>query len=295
MGKKNISSAGQESCCNNQLPDEKCDCTKINRRDFMALTAAGAAGAALSSTLLPVIAGPFEENEYLKTIPVDKKLNPQWVASLTARGKPTIVTDPSALQRIGMPIGGLFTGTLYLGGDGKLWLWDIFNRVVEGILPRQVQYKEQSVGTRNGANYISPALPTSPIEQGFAVRVDGKVRPLDSTGFGNISFEGRYPIGRVTYRDKGCPVSVKLEAYSPFIPLNTDDSSLPATIMSYTVKNESGKTVTFEISGWLENAICLYNREQISGVRRNRLLREQGMTFLSCVAEPVKELSLIHI
>ncbi len=289
MGEKNIHPVDQESCCDNQFPDAKCECAKINRRDFMTLTAIGAAGAALNSTVLPAIAGPFEENKYLKTIPLDKKLNPQWLASLTTRGKPTVVTDPAALQHIGMPIGGLFTGNLYLGGDGRLWLWDIFNRVVEGILPRQVQYKGQSVGTRNGANYISPASPKSPLEQGFAVRIDGKVRPLDSTGFADISFEGRFPIGRVTYRDKGCPVRVELEAYSPFVPLNTNDSSLPATIMSYTVKNESGETVTAEISGWLENAICLYHRDQASGIRQNRVLRGQEMTFLSCSAEPIHD------
>jgi non-lysosomal glucosylceramidase len=289
MGKEQIDATGEQNCFNNQLPNEKCDCTKINRRDFMVLTAAGAAGAALNSTLLPVMAGPFEENEYLNTIPVDKKLDPKWVASLTARGEPTVVTDPAALQHIGMPIGGLFSGNLYLGGDGKLWLWDIFNRVVEGILPRQVQYKGQSVGTSGGANYVSPAPQESPIDQGFAVSIDGKVRPLDNSGFADISFEGRYPIGRVTYRDKGCSVSVKLEAYSPFIPLNTDDSSLPATVMSYTVRNESSKTVNAEISGWLENAICLYHRDQVSGTCQNRVLREKGMTFLSCSAEPVKE------
>jgi len=292
MGKEQFGATAEQNFCDSQLFDKECDCSKINRRDFMVLAASGAAGAVLSSSKLPVIAGPFKENEYLKTIPFDKKLNPRWVASLTARGEPTVVTDPAALQHVGMPIGGLFTGTLYLGGDGKLWLWDIFNRVVEGILPRQVQYKGQSVGTRNGGNYISPAPPTSPIEQGFAVRIDDKIRNLDSTGFANISFEGRYPIGRVTYKDKGCPVSVKLEAYSPFIPLNTNDSSLPATVMSYTIKNESGKTVTAEISGWLENAICLYHREQVSGIRRNRILRDTDMTFLSCSAEPLREQDL---
>jgi non-lysosomal glucosylceramidase len=142
---------------------------------------------------------------------------------------------------------------------------------------------------REGANYVSPAPPKSPIEQGFSVRIDGKVRPLDRTGFANISFEGRYPVGRVTYKDKGCPVSVKLEAYSPFIPLNTNDSSLPATIMSYTVKNESGKKATAEISGRLENAVCLYHREQALGIRKNHVLREKGMTFLYCSAEPISE------
>ena len=134
MGEKNIHPTGQNSCCDKQSSTGGCECAKINRRDFMALTAVGAAGVVVNSTVLPVIAGPFTKNEYLKTVPFDKKLNPQWLASLTARGEPTVVTDPAALQHIGMPIGlprGGFTGTLYLGGDGKLWLWDIFNRVVE--------------------------------------------------------------------------------------------------------------------------------------------------------------------
>ena len=263
--------------------------SKVSRRDFMKLTAAGAAGAALDSTVLPVIAGPFEGNEYLNIIPIDKKLRPEWITSLTARGEPTIVAHPAALQHIGMPVGGLFTGTLYLGGDGKLWLWDMLNHVVEGIVPRQVEYKGQTIGTRSGANYVSPAPRQLPLDQGFAVRVDGTVRPLDHTGFTSISFQGQYPIGRVTYKDKECPVSVKLEAYSPFIPLNSDDSSLPATVMSYTLKNESSHTVSAEISGWLENAVCLYHRDQVSGIRRNRTLKRTGMTLLSCSAEPVRE------
>ena len=85
MGKEQIDVTGEQNCCDNQFSNEKCDCTKINRRDFMALAASGAAGVVLDSAVLPVIAGPFEENEYLKTIPIDKKLNPQWLASLAAR------------------------------------------------------------------------------------------------------------------------------------------------------------------------------------------------------------------
>jgi len=264
-------------------------CDELSRRGFIAATAAGAAGIALSHGALPIIAGPFEANEYLKIIPTDKKLDPAWVASLTARGEPTVVTDPEALKHIGMPIGGLCTGTLYLGGDGRLWLWDIFNRVVEGIVPRQVQYKGQSVPTRNGANYISPASPQSPIDQGFALRVNGRTRPLDQTGFERISFRGQYPIGRVTYHDKDCPVSVELEAYSPFIPLSADDSSLPATVMSYTLTNRSDRTVEAQISGRLENAVCLYHQDQAAGLRKNRILRGRGMTQLLCSAEPVRD------
>jgi len=121
-----------------ECQDAQCQCnSNINRREFIALASLSATGAALDGLARPAIAGPFENNEYLKIIPTDKRLDPKWVASLTARGEPTAVTDRRALAHIGMPIGGLCTGTLYLGGDGKLWLWDIFNRVVEGIAPRR--------------------------------------------------------------------------------------------------------------------------------------------------------------
>ena len=212
------------------------------RRDFMKSMALGAG--VLLRTKMPVMAGPFEsENEYLKLIPTDKKLNPAWIRSLVERGKKETYSDPSALRHIGMPVGGFFAGTLYLSGDGRLWLWDIFNRDQEGIDPRNVQYKGQAVPTRNGANYLEPAAPKQRFAQGFSIRLTGKDIPLNSDGFKNITFRGEYPRALIAYHDESIPVAVKLEAFSPFIPLNTEDSSLPATIMQYTVKNTSHRLI----------------------------------------------------
>ena len=61
----------------------------------------------------------------------------------------------------------------------------------------------------------------------------------------------------VTYHDPAFPVTVELEAFSPYCPLNVEDSSLPATVMHYTVKNTSDKEVEVSLAGWLENAACL--------------------------------------
>ena len=118
-----------------------------------------------------------------------------------------------------MPVGGIGAGQLYLGGDGRLWHWDIFN---------------QRVGT-GAEHYANPMKPASPLAQGFALRVTSagqtQERMLDRTRWRDLSFIGEYPIGYVEYRDPDCPASVRLEAFSPFVPLDTEDSSLPATIL----------------------------------------------------------------
>ncbi len=137
---------------------------------------------------MPVMAGPFEAAEQERLIPADKKLHPQWVQSLTVRGAREVYRGKE-LEKIGMPIGGLCAGQLYLGGDGKLWHWDVFNK---------------HIGTGD-ANYAHPPRPHSPLEQGFAIEVEAggekQVHPLDRRGFADISFCGEYPIGFVEYRD----------------------------------------------------------------------------------------------
>jgi hypothetical protein len=84
------------------------------------------------------------------------------------------------------------------------------------------------------------------------------------------------------------PVAVTLEAFSPFIPLNADDSGLPATVLHFTVKNTGRDPVEAELAGWLENAVSLSSGQGQPGVRKNRIVRGAGLTFLECSAAPVK-------
>jgi len=75
-----------------------------------------------------------------------------WVKSLFARGNPTIYRGAD-LKYIGMPVGGICAGQLYLGGDGQLWHWDIFNRT------------QRTPG--GGAHYAKPITPNGTLDQGF--------------------------------------------------------------------------------------------------------------------------------
>lgn len=241
----------------------------IERRDFLRLAAFGTAAGLAAA--LPVVAGPFEASDFEKLVPADKKLDPAWLKSLTARGEPTVYRGAD-LQKIGMPIGGICAGQLYLGGDGKLWHWDIFNQYI----------------STNEAHYSQPLSPSSPLTQGIGIRVvaGGKTsfRPLDRTGFPDISFCGQYPLATVEYRDAALPVAVSLTAYSPFIPLDTDDSSLPATILQYSVKNTGSDKIEAELLGWLANAVGLHSGTSCVGQRQNRILCVPSMLMLECSA-----------
>ncbi|HEY5393664.1 MAG TPA: hypothetical protein VIJ57_16185, partial [Hanamia sp.] len=113
----------------------------LGRRTF--LKSAGMLGAGLFTTGLPVAAGPFLPGEPSHGgVPEDKKLHEQWIGSLTERGIPTTyLKSKNELRFIGMPVGGIMTGTLYLGGDGRLWLWDIFNSKQRGIDPKEILWE----------------------------------------------------------------------------------------------------------------------------------------------------------
>ena len=231
-------------------------------------------------------------------IPDDKKLSPEWERSLFERGAPRSYTG-EALMNIGMPVGGITTGGLvYLGGDGKLWNWDIFNRPLNGVKPRQIQYKNRSwhglpqgLGAWQGGNYVEPVREQpSPFAQGFALKlkIGGKeqFRTLDRKGWKDVVFTGAYPFGSVTYSDPDCPVKVTLDGYSPFSPLNFDDSSYPASIMSYRVENTGTKQVDVEIGGWLENPVLIDTISGFPGIlRTNHVTRDKGTVMLVTRAE----------
>jgi non-lysosomal glucosylceramidase len=234
-------------------------CCSPSRRDFLRFTGLGAA-AFLSPR---VFAGPFEANanaglglDAKHPVPLDKKLSTAWLASLTARGKPSSWSDWAALQHIGMPVAGIGTGTVYLGGDGRLWGWDVFNVPHEGAVPGTVP----DIPDRNGANYVTPPKMESPwnVSHGLVLHVNGQPKRLDHTGFPQVEFTGQYPIGTVKLSDPASAISVVMETYSPFIPLDYDNSSLPVTVMEITLKNAGASPVNAELEAYLENAAIRY-------------------------------------
>lgn len=275
-----MSAPSKSTACNSNT----CGCEPaLTRRDFLRWTSLAAVGTTV--TRWPAIAGPFNADDFKNGISADKKLDPAWVKSLFVRDGPTVYRG-AELEKIGMPIGGICAGQLYLGGEGRLWHWDIFN------LPQAANFTDGG-----GSNYAHPPKPTSPIEQGFALKLTSgsrtQIRTLDSRGIDplHIAFRGQYPMAFVDYQDPALPVTVSLEAFSPFVPLNVPDSSLPVTVMRFTVKNTSALPVEVELAGWIENGVCLGSGRSGLGQRRNQVGHKAGLTYVHSTAEqfPAKE------
>ncbi len=249
----------------------------MERREVLKLGSAAAAGLALGTRPRSAMAGPFDENEYRKIIPADKKLLPEWVQALYARGEKQTYRNEE-LNYIGMPVGGIGAGLVYLGGDGRLWMWDIFNK----------QYARGFMGRGAGGDtYLNPFEQVHPFEQGFELRViageQAETFSLDKNGFDQVTFDGRYPMGSVRYEDPFSAVDVTLEAFSPFVPLDLENSSYPATVMRYTLKNKSSSnSVEAELAGWTDNPVCLYTGRSSDTLRENAIVPHDGLTVLRC-------------
>lgn len=253
----------------------------IERRKFLrnvGLTMAGAL-----TVRLPLVGGAIANNSRLL---LSRQPDAAWIASLYERGSvTTYLKSKNELQYIGMPVGGIMCGTVYLGGDGRLWLWDIFNKNQEGIEPKVVDYSAnvldggKKVRSRDGACYIEPSKNIRPLDQGFALQLSWNgqsiIRKFDEESWPEISFEATYPIATIRYTDPALPVAITLEAFSPFIPLNEDDSGLPVTILSYKIENKITVPVTATILGWLENKTAIYSAGD-AHERVNTIVKEKN-------------------
>src|SRR5580704_18852652 len=244
-------------------PDE------ISRRGFLA-AGAGTLALAVIDNGCPTAPAAIKSGTH--HIPADKNLDAAWVERLFAKGTPKTYSGDD-LTCIGMPIGGICAGQLYLRGDGTLAEWGIFN------VDRFTGY---------GDNCYRTYTPPSPVEQGFglAITPDGGrtvYRTLDRRGFPRIEFVGEYPIGTVRYRSAegdAEPVEVVLEAFSPFVPLDARQSATPGTVLRYRVKNASPKRVRAALGGWIQNPVGQRHVGRYRATRHNRITRSQGLTSL---------------
>jgi uncharacterized protein (DUF608 family) len=175
---------------------------------------------------------------------------------------------------IAFPLGGIGAGSISLGGRGQLRDWEVFNRPDKGGSP---QYAFPSIWAQTGKR--------KPVVRVLEAMLRPPYEGFTGLGFANVpglprlescTFTGEFPLARIEFHDSELPVQVSLEAFTPFIPLEADDSGLPLAVLRYHVINPSATRAKVSVAFSLENPIGTQGRTndyQEGGDLRGLLMR----------------------
>jgi uncharacterized protein (DUF608 family) len=222
----------------------------------------------------------------------------------TRRRKPRLIYEKESLKAVSLPLGGIGAGQVALCGDGGLRQWQIFNNINHNAhVP--LSFFAVRAAEENGSGQAKALLTSAHYGDDFppAPSVSDHIVPPASTslldslpGIEGIKFIGEYPVAEIEYLIPGFPLHLQLEAYSPFIPLNCDDSGLPAAIFHFTISNSTSKTIEASILMCQQNAVGWDDATEIDGIRhpefggnRNRAVRRPGLTAVRLANKSLPE------
>jgi uncharacterized protein (DUF608 family) len=94
-------------------------------------------------------------------------------------------------------------------------------------------------------------------------------------------FEATYPVATIHYISKDLPVEIILKAGAIFIPLDADNSALPATVFSIDIKNTGSKNIDVAVAGWLENGANKITAKDEDGTKQNEAVIQSNYTAIS--------------
>ena len=180
---------------------------------------------------------------------------------------PSIKTyEGEDLRRIALPLGGLGTGSISLGGRGDLRDWEIMNSPAKGYRPALTQYK--NLGTFFALSTLSEGKRTTlclegQIDSSEYEAAEGFKTP--NSGFPRFKearFHAAYPTATVELIDAEIPLEVELRAMNPMIPGDSPSSSLPCAMLTYHLKNTSAHEVEASVCGTFLNPIGCDGRQK---------------------------------
>lgn len=166
--------------------------------------------------------------------------------------------DDAHIEQIAMPVGGIGTGTVALGGRGELRDWEIMNIPGKGY---------STVTTGNNAPFFAiythpqggisrTTLLSGPLYPHEYWHYEG--RPVNHHGlprFAHATFEAAYPFGQVELIDEQLPVRVKVKSFNPLVPGDADASGLPIAVLCYEVTNLTDVPLEASVCGSMRNFV----------------------------------------
>jgi len=197
--------------------------------------------------------------------------------------------DQQHLAHIALPLGGIGTGTVSLGGRGNLRDWEIVNRAAKGFVPivgrvaPHFALWARPLGGEAVARVLEGAIPASEYEGASGCETPNHGLPH----FRHATFAAAYPCGQVLLDDPAVPVQVRLEAFTPLIPGDEDASGLPVVVLRYVLTNPTATDVEASVCGSLPNFIGNDGVTMLAKTNRNRFRNGKGVWGIGMATEGV--------
>ncbi|WP_052726590.1 GH116 family glycosyl-hydrolase [Devosia epidermidihirudinis] len=176
-------------------------------------------------------------------------------------------------RHLTFPLGGIGAGGLSITGGGRLVDWSIRNRPG---LQTSNGYTHFAIKAEQNGKVLDARVLNGPYE-GDPTGSPGTRRFFDGFGWGanrntlagvphfaEAVMTGRFPVAEIAFADQRFPGSVGLTAFSPFIPTNDRDSSMPVAMFEISVTNNTDGLVDYSLGGTLGNHGCQNGRHSFA-------------------------------
>ncbi len=165
--------------------------------------------------------------------------------------------DQQHVANIALPLGGIGTGTVSLGGRGDLRDWEIMNRPAKGFTPMRGSFGPffavfvKGPGDQAQARALEGPIDVSAYEASHGSTAVNHGLPR----FRQCNFAAAYPLGQVRLYDQDMPIDVTLQAFNPLVPTDPKTSGIPVAILRYSLRNKTGETLNVSVCGSMPNFI----------------------------------------
>lgn len=187
---------------------------------------------------------------------------------INASSKPILNETYEANSRVrsGIAIGGIGTGSIELRKDGNFYNWTIFNNYPlstgrffsiaelpgknsdKSLLFFLVRYQVEGQAPKLKLLQLNNSLQEGGLE-GIAYYYPWM------SGIEKIQYSARFPFSNLVFTDSEMPFDIEMEAFSPFIPHDVKNSSLPGAYFNFKITSRTTKKVDVMIVGSLRNLV----------------------------------------
>lgn len=200
-------------------------------------------------------------------------------------------TYPWKADQAGFLLGGIGTGNFTIGSRGELRDWELFNQPGKGnVLP----YTFFCIRTETERETKMRIL-----EAGFTppYRSSHGIAPEETGGlprFTSAEMASQYPFVQVRLSHESLPIKVTMEGFTPFIPLDADNSAIPGAVIRFKVCNTGPEVLKVSTVCSLANAVGfegynIWGRMEIPVPGKNSYRREGDKGGLFYTAPGLEE------